>query len=76
MEWRNPRRFGAEDNVVLMRELSIHKSRSLGSLMTVEDRTRVLAEGQASYEAALARAREHMMAVRRKLMRRSRRRCG
>jgi len=74
MEWRNPRRLAVEDSLALTRELSGHQGRPLGPLETFEDAARVRAEGEASFEAALARAREHMAAVQRKFKRRSRRR--
>jgi hypothetical protein len=72
MEWRDPRRFGAEDSLALTHELSRHQSRQLGPLLTFEDAARVRAEGEASFEAAMARHRERMAMVRRKLERRRR----
>lgn len=72
MEWRNPRRLGVEDSRMLVHELTAHQARQLGPLVTFEDAARVRAKGEASFEAALVRAGEHMSAVQGKLQRRRR----
>lgn len=69
MEWRDPRRYGVEASRILQRELAAHMTRPLGPLQTFEDAARVASEGQASYAAAVARARAEMREVRRRLRR-------
>lgn len=73
MEWRNPHRTWIDYMRVLERELAAHMARDLGPLRTFEDAARVRKEGEASQAAAVARAREHLAAVRQKVRRRLRR---
>lgn len=69
MEWRDPRRYGVECSRILTTELAIHLARPLGPLVTFQDAARVHVEGEASYAAAVARARAQMRKVRRRLQR-------
>jgi hypothetical protein len=73
MEWREPRRYGVECTRILTWELTVHAERRLGTLVTFEDATRVRSEGEASYAAAIARARVQMEIVRRRIRRAMRR---
>ena len=73
MEWRVPIRYGVECCRILTCELTVHSERPLGPLATLEDAARVRIEGEASYAAAVSRARVQMEAVRRRI-RRARRR--
>lgn len=73
MEWREPMRYGVECSRIITCELSVHSERPLGPMATFEDATRVRIEGEASYAAAVSRARVQMEAVHRRT-RRARRR--
>lgn len=69
-EWRDSRRYGVEAGMVLTREMTVHANRPLGRLVTFEDAAAVRAQGEASFEAAVARIREHLATVQRRLRRR------